>query len=110
MGSRDTFHDVQHARSGGVRYLSLGAFDVRTLRWWQSPHTNAAYPAQWKVHVSGIASPLLITPTVADQELVDPRGALTYWEGSVTVKDAQTQRPLGLGYVELTGYAQPLHM
>ncbi|HZZ64708.1 MAG TPA: lipocalin-like domain-containing protein [Candidatus Baltobacteraceae bacterium] len=98
------------ARGGAVRYLALRAFDIRTLGWWQSPHTNARYPAQWKVRVAGIASALLITPTIADQELVDPRGALTYWEGSVSVKDAQTQRPLGVGYVELTGYAQPLHI
>lgn len=98
------------ARNGRVRYLSLRDFDIRPGAWWQSPHTGARYPARWNVRVSGIASPLVITPTVPDQELVDPRGALTYWEGSVTVQDAQTQRALGVGYVELTGYAQPLHL
>jgi predicted secreted hydrolase len=34
----------------------------------------------------------------------------SYWEGSVDVRDAATSRTLGQGYVELTGYAQPVQL
>jgi len=94
--------------SGQVRYLPLRDFTIGSTAWWTSPHTGARYPARWLVRVAGIAQRLLLTPAVADQELVDPRGASTYWEGAVTVQDAGTLRYLGVGYVELTGYASPL--
>jgi predicted secreted hydrolase len=95
---------------GAVRYLPLRAFRIRNTAWWTSPHTNARYPARWVVNVEGIPQALLLTPTVPDQELVDPHGTSTYWEGAVTVQDARTLRNLGAGYVELTGYASPLRV
>lgn len=95
---------------GAVRYLALNDFDIRSTEWWTSFHTAARYPARWLVRVNGIRQTLLLTPTLADQELVDPRGASTYWEGAVSVQDARTLRYLGTGYVELTGYAAPLHV
>jgi predicted secreted hydrolase len=93
---------------GTVQYLPLRDFAIHATAWWISPHTGARYPARWMVQVAGIKTKLLLTPTLADQELVDPRGSSTYWEGAVNVRDAQTSRTLGTGYVELTGYASPL--
>jgi predicted secreted hydrolase len=98
------------ARNGSVRYLPLRAFQIQSTAWWTSPHTSARYPARWIVRVAGIQAPLLLTPTVADQELIDPRGTSTYWEGAVDVRDARTNNHLGVGYVELTGYAMPLRV
>jgi predicted secreted hydrolase len=53
---------------------------------------------------------LLIVPNHADQELLTPESTrVTYWEGSVDASGTMHQQPLnGKGYVELTGYAQPL--
>jgi len=48
---------------------------------------------------------VVLRPTVADQELANAAGGVSYWEGAVDVLDASTERPLGVGYVELTGYA-----
>ena len=106
---------------GGVRFLPLRDFAVRENRTWISPHTGAHYPSAWVLHVRGVGD-LTITPVVADQELachaapLEARPAdklrvtqncVTYWEGSVAIRDAQG-KPAGMGYVELTGYAQPV--
>jgi len=45
------------------------------------------------------------TPAVADQKLAGTSTGVSYWEGAVDVRDASTQRMLGAGYVEMTGYA-----
>ncbi|MDQ2871745.1 MAG: carotenoid 1,2-hydratase [Candidatus Eremiobacteraeota bacterium] len=91
--------------AGGVRYLPLRDFTIAATGSWTSPHTHARYPSGWIVSVRGIARELRLTPTVADQELVDASGGVTYWEGAVDVTDARNGNHLGVGYVELTGYA-----
>jgi predicted secreted hydrolase len=42
---------------------------------------------------------------VRDQELANTTGGVSYWEGAVDVTETATGRHLGVGYVELTGYA-----
>jgi predicted secreted hydrolase len=46
---------------------------------------------------------------VPDQELTTQESTLvTYWEGSVTANGTHGGKPVaGVGYVELTGYAEP---
>lgn len=92
------------ARSGATTYLPLSAFAIRSTSTWTSPHTGARYPSGWRIRVRGVADELELTPTVADQELVDP-ATTTYWEGAVRIENARTHKPLGAGYIELTGYA-----
>jgi predicted secreted hydrolase len=94
---------------GGVRYLPLRAFAIQATSSWRSPHTHARYPSGWHIHVDGIAPDLVLTPVLADQELVDATGT-TYWEGAVDIRDANSGRALGVGYVELTGYAASLRL
>jgi predicted secreted hydrolase len=91
--------------SGSVRHVPLGEFTVSATGTWVSPHTHARYPSGWIVTANGLDRQLRLTPTLADQELVDASGGVTYWEGSVRVTDAKTGARLGVGYVELTGYA-----
>ncbi|MGZ3498433.1 MAG: lipocalin-like domain-containing protein [Vulcanimicrobiaceae bacterium] len=100
------------AGDGGVHYLPLRSFSVRALGSWASPHTHATYPSGWLVRVDGIGPTLRLTPTVSDQELENAQtpAGVAYWEGAVEVDDAQTNRRLGLGYVELTGYAQAVSL
>lgn len=80
-------------------------FVVRRL--WRSPRSGAAYPVELEVAVGSRRFTLL--PLMDDQEL-DGRassGAI-YWEGAMTV--SENGRPVGRGYLELTGYAAPLKM
>jgi predicted secreted hydrolase len=93
------------ARDGHVTYLPLSAFHTEPTGTWHSPHTNATYPSGWRVRVPSANVDVLLVPTVLDQELANTAGGVSYWEGAVDVRDPATQRALGVGYVELTGYA-----
>lgn len=95
-------------RDGTVHTFAFAQCTYREEATWHSPHTDATYPSRWFVRVPGIARDLRIVPAVDDQELVDPHGELTYWEGAVRIEDAHTRAMLGEGYVELTGYAGKL--
>ena len=97
------------APNGSVRYLPLSAFTIVPTGTWTSPHTHAVYPSGWRLRVQGVRGELILTPTLADQELANP-GGTTYWEGAVRVTDARTGARLGVGYVELTGYAEALQL
>lgn len=91
--------------AGRVRYLRKDDVLVDARGTWKSPHSGAVYPSGWRVRVPAAALDLVLTPTVLDQELANLSGGVSYWEGAVDVSEASTGRHLGLGYVELTGYA-----
>ncbi len=96
-------------RDGSVTPISLHQFSIDATGNWKSPHTDAVYPSGWRVHVAGIPETLELIPQLLDQELANP-GGTTYWEGAVNVRDAESGTPLGVGYVELTGYASPVRL
>jgi predicted secreted hydrolase len=95
---------------GTSRHVRLEEFEIRTLGTWKSQKTGAEYPARWNIRISGLDIDLTVTPTVADQELTTRESTrVTYWEGSVRVDGRYEGSPIsGVGYVELTGYAEPL--
>jgi predicted secreted hydrolase len=95
---------------GSSRHVRLEEFDIRVLETWKSPRTGARYPARWNIRISQPEIDLTITPTVANQELTTQESTrVTYWEGSVKVDGRLQGTPIsGVGYVELTGYAEPL--
>jgi len=93
------------AADGSVRYLPRGAFSVASTGTWNSPHTGATYPSGWRLQVPSAKIDVALQPTVDDQELAVTAGGVSYWEGAVAATDVATTRPLGVGYVELTGYA-----
>jgi predicted secreted hydrolase len=92
-------------RRGGVRYLGRDAVVVDATGAWTSPHTRGVYPSGWRVRVASAGVDVRLVPTVLDQELVGTSGGISYWEGAVEVRDAASGRRVGVGYVELTGYA-----
>lgn len=96
---RDKAGNVTQFKPDEVRFLPQ--------RIWRSPRTNAAYPVATRIETgSAIWS---LTPLQDDQEL-DSRQSVgaVYWEGAVTVtRDGQ---PAGRGYLEMTGYVQPLKL
>jgi predicted secreted hydrolase len=97
------------APDGRVTYLPRSAFVVDATGTWTSPHTGGVYPSGWRVRVPSANVDLRLTPTVLDQELANTVGGVSYWEGAVDVTDASAH-PLGVGYVELTGYAGAVNL
>jgi predicted secreted hydrolase len=90
---------------GRVTYLPRAAFAVSATGSWTSPHTGGVYPSGWRVRVPGARVDLVLTPVLLDQELANVLGGVSYWEGAVDARDGASGRSLGVGYVELTGYA-----
>lgn len=76
-------------------------------RIWRSPRTNAAYPVA--VMLSAGPHTWQVEPLMDDQEL-DSRASTgaVYWEGAVTI--LRDGKPVGRGYLEMTGYVSPMKL
>lgn len=76
-------------------------------RHWRSPRTGIEYPIAMHLGVGDIEIDL--GPLMPDQEL-DARATMgtVYWEGAV--RAAIGGRDAGRGYLELTGYGEPLRL
>lgn len=88
-------------------------FAPEAVRWtpgrrWRSPATSAEYPVGWRIDTP--AGTFEVRALLDAQEL-DSRGSTgaIYWEGLSELLDAQGRR-IGLGYLEMTGYAAPLRL
>src|SRR5207244_13022460 len=90
------------SKKGGMHDAPPG-ISVRPLRWWKSPRTGVAYPVSMQVN------DLRLEPLMDDQEL-DARASVgtIYWEGAV--RAFKEREEVGRGYLELTGYWQPLKL
>jgi predicted secreted hydrolase len=77
-------------------------------RQWQSPSSGARYPVQWQVNTPAGSTQVR---ALFDAQELDSRSSTgtIYWEGLSELLDAQGQR-VGLGYLEMTGYAGRLRM
>jgi predicted secreted hydrolase len=91
------------AAGGTVRPFSADAVRFVPGRAWTSPATSARYPVDWRVETP--AGTWQVRALLDAQEL-DSRGSTgtVYWEGLSELLDAQGRR-VGLGYLEMTGYA-----
>ena len=78
-------------------------------RHWTSPR-GGRYPVQARITLG--ERTLHLRPLFDAQELASHSMGNTYWEGAVTAfdSDAQSARPVGRGYWELTGYAGRLRL
>ena len=96
------------APDGTLTVLERDDFSITATEQWTSPATNVTYPVGWTISLPASDLDLTVTPTLPDQEL-DTRDTtrVIYWEGEVTVAGTKAAMPIsGLGYVELTGYAE----
>lgn len=97
-------------RRAGAPGAAFAPGEVRfvPLRHWTSPDSQARYPVEAAVHTP--AGRFTVRALMDEQEL-DSRGSTgaIYWEGLSELLDAQARR-VGLGYLELTGYAGRLRM
>jgi predicted secreted hydrolase len=97
-------------RAPGQPVRSFAADEVRMTaqRHWTSAASALRYPVQWRVDTP--AGRHTVRALLDAQEL-DSRastGAI-YWEGLSELLDANGTR-VGLGYLEMTGYGQPLRL
>jgi predicted secreted hydrolase len=93
---------------GAVQNFAPNEVVFTAGRHWQSPASGARYPVQWQVNTP--AGPTQVRALFDAQEL-DSRSSTgtIYWEGLSELLDAQGRR-VGLGYLEMTGYAQRLRI
>jgi predicted secreted hydrolase len=88
-------------------------FDAADLRWrpgrrWRSAATGADYPLDWQI--DSPAGRWRVRALLDAQELDHRQGTGTvYWEGLSELLDEGGRR-IGLGYLELTGYAGVLRL
>ncbi len=95
--------------SGSTQVLLRSQVRIEPLSHWTSPHSGARYPVKWKITIATLQLVLTVTSNLDDQEMRTPKSTnVVYWEGSVQAKGTQSEEVIeGVGYVELTGYAQP---
>ena len=97
-------------RAAGAASSSFtpGQVSMTPGRRWRSPATNASYPVQWQLDTP--AGRFTVQSLMDAQEL-DSRASTgtIYWEGLSELLDSQGRR-VGLGYLEMTGYAAPLKL
>jgi predicted secreted hydrolase len=89
-------------QNGKYEMISLKDINLNVLDSWESPH-GGQYPSGWKLELPNENIILHIKPAMKNQEL---NVSFRYWEGAVVV-DGQYKGDSveGMGYVELTGYA-----
>jgi predicted secreted hydrolase len=90
-----------------VHNFSPDEVQFTPLRRWRSPRTDTEYPVAFGVRAGKLE--FRIEPLMDDQEN-DTRattGAI-YWEGAVRAQ--QQEHDIGRGYLEMTGYQQPLKL
>lgn len=98
--------------AGGVtRAFAADALRFTPLRHWTSSrHAQPLrYPVQWRVE-----TPVgrFVVQALADDQELDSRASTgtVYWEGLSELLDEATGRRVGLGYLEMTGYAARLRL
>ncbi len=89
--------------AGQVTPLALGDWRLEVTDRWTSPHSDADYPAGWRLTIPRLELELTGEPLLADQEL---NLSTVYWEGASVFQGTKAGQPIiARGYVELTGYA-----
>ena len=73
------------------------------LAHWRSPVSLATYPVRWRVRTP---RGVFVIEAAFEAQEIDARRStgFPYWEGVTRVSD-ESGRPLGWGYLEMTGYA-----
>lgn len=104
-GSTDPLSKGVVVDAAGVKTdLQAPDFELEVVERWSSPIDGAVYPSTWRVRVPEEGIDLRVVPVLRDQEM---DVTVRYWEGAVDLYEGASDRLVGRGYVELTGYAGP---
>lgn len=99
---------LRRAGSADVRDFAADEVRFTPLATWSSPASNATYPIAWQLDTP--AGRHRVEALFAAQEMGALAGSgAVYWEGVSRLLDA-SGRVVGHGYLEMTGYAQPLRI
>jgi predicted secreted hydrolase len=99
-----TLHAYACLRKPGqeAQHIPPAQIAFTPLQYWTSPRTRARYPVAQRLQVGGRV--FETHPLMPDQEYAARAGGgVVYWEGASTLHEGG--RPVGQGYLELTGYA-----
>ena len=98
---------AHRSKSGNRRVFGPDEVEFTGTQTWRSPRTGATYPVRWQVTAGDLQ--ISIEPLMSDQEH-DTRASVgtVYWEGAV--RAVQNGKTVGRGYLELTGYWQPMKL
>ncbi len=93
---------------GSLYTFTRGEVIFKPVRSWKSPLTQTSYPVEWIVRTP---ADFYTVRAVIDNQELDSRSSTgsIYWEGLSDLIDSNG-RKVGSGYLEMTGYAQPLRM
>ena len=96
------------AAKGAAYVFSRGEVIFKPVRFWKSPLSQTIYPVEWMVRTP---ADFYTVKAVIDNQELDSRQSTgsIYWEGLSDLIDSNGKR-VGRGYLEMTGYAQPLRM
>jgi len=88
--------------------FSPGEVIFRPVRYWVSPLTGARYPVEWLVRTP---ADIYTVRAIVDNQELDSRASTgaVYWEGLSELIDSNG-RPVGRGYLEMTGYTGRLQL
>jgi predicted secreted hydrolase len=91
--------------NGESRRLSAEQFTLTPVDYWTSPTSGARYPIAWRIEIPEKSISMTARAAIRNQELeTNESTRVTYWEGA-TVLEGTDGRPLGRGYLEMTGYS-----
>lgn len=95
-------------RDGTRRTFAPHELRFEPLAWWTSAATRARYVVRWRLDCPAGRFEL---QALLDAQELDGRASTgtVYWEGLSELRDAGGTR-VGLGYLEMTGYAAPLRL
>jgi predicted secreted hydrolase len=97
------------AASGKSEFLDFRRFSLEPLKTWHSSVTQGNYPVEWRIELPSKRLSLHLTTPVLNQELASGTTG-SYWEGAVQYAGTEAGAPVtGVGYLEMTGYAQRVH-
>jgi predicted secreted hydrolase len=106
--SSGTFVDAQ----GQAHHLTAGDFKLTPGGAWTSPLSKATYPLEWCLEMPSIGLALTEKTALKDQELYAKDSVSPgYWEGAVEYNGTEQGSAVkGVGYLEMTGYLEPLRL
>ncbi len=92
--------------SGAAHHLTADEVTLTPGRLWHK------YPVDWQIAIPSLSLLLTEQTTLDNQEISTPSSpSPTYWEGAVIYSGTLHQKPIrGLGYLEMTGYAEPFRL
>ena len=95
---------------GTTTSLSPADFSWTPLRHWESSESGGVYPVEYEVSWKDddTRRSIVVKPVSDQQEILGAIGDFVYWEGASIALDP-TGKQIGLGYTELTGYADSLY-